>query len=186
MTTKFLGTELDTPAVGAALTGTAGRYVGNTSGAPSSGTYVTGDFAFDPTNKIVWICTAGGTPGTWTVLTKTMRICHNYSVAGPLAVPSGATNFLPGFFMPIPTGQSAELAGVYAVVRGTTSATMSINQNGSAVSSLSALTVTTTAGFTACGTPPTVANGDAFAPVISSISGTPDGLSLSFFFDVTV
>jgi hypothetical protein len=43
----------------------ASRYVGATaSGAPASGTFSTGDFVIDQTGK-VWICTAGGTPGTW-------------------------------------------------------------------------------------------------------------------------
>lgn len=41
------------------------RYVGATaSGAPVSGTFVTGDWIVDQTGKI-WICTAGGTSGTW-------------------------------------------------------------------------------------------------------------------------
>ncbi len=44
----------------------ATRWVGATaSGAPASGTYATGDFIIDQTGK-VWICTAAGTPGTWT------------------------------------------------------------------------------------------------------------------------
>ena len=43
----------------------ASRYVGATaSGAPASGTFVTGDWTIDQTGTI-WICTAGGTPGTW-------------------------------------------------------------------------------------------------------------------------
>lgn len=43
----------------------ASRYVGaTTSGAPGSGTFSTGDHVIDQTGKI-WICTAGGTPGTW-------------------------------------------------------------------------------------------------------------------------
>lgn len=43
----------------------ASRYVGGTaSGAPASGTFLTGDFVIDQTGK-VWVCTAGGTPGTW-------------------------------------------------------------------------------------------------------------------------
>ena len=49
------------------LTGatTASRYVGGTaSGAPGSGTFLTGDFVIDQTGKI-WICTSGGSPGTW-------------------------------------------------------------------------------------------------------------------------
>ena len=42
-----------------------GRIVGtNTSGAPASGTFSTGDLAWDNAGK-VWICTAGGSPGTW-------------------------------------------------------------------------------------------------------------------------
>jgi hypothetical protein len=44
----------------------ATRYVGGTaSGAPASGTYAVGDFVIDQTGKL-WICTAAGTPGTWT------------------------------------------------------------------------------------------------------------------------
>lgn len=43
----------------------ASRYVGaTTSGAPGSGTYNTGDFVIDRTG-LVWVCTAGGSPGTW-------------------------------------------------------------------------------------------------------------------------
>jgi hypothetical protein len=44
---------------------TAGRYVGQTNGAPTSGAFLVGDFADDPTNATVWICTASGSPGTW-------------------------------------------------------------------------------------------------------------------------
>lgn len=51
----------------AGLTGAtaASRYVGATaSGAPASGTFATGDFVVDQTG-VFWICTAGGSPGTW-------------------------------------------------------------------------------------------------------------------------
>ncbi|MGH7611805.1 MAG: hypothetical protein ACREN4_07275 [Candidatus Dormibacteria bacterium] len=59
--------------IGGALipTGVAGaaaatRYVGGTaSGAPATGAFLVGDFVVDQTGK-VWICTAAGTPGTWT------------------------------------------------------------------------------------------------------------------------
>lgn len=44
----------------------ASRYAGATaSGAPVSGTFAAGDVVVDQTGK-VWICTAAGTPGTWT------------------------------------------------------------------------------------------------------------------------
>jgi len=44
-----------------------GRWVGaTTSGAPTSGTYVIGDWVYDRcTPARVYVCTAGGTPGTW-------------------------------------------------------------------------------------------------------------------------
>lgn len=43
----------------------ASRYVGaTTSGSPASGTFALGDFVIDQTGN-VWVCTTGGTPGTW-------------------------------------------------------------------------------------------------------------------------
>lgn len=43
----------------------ATRWVGATaSGAPVSGTFVLGDFITDQTGKL-WLCTTGGSPGTW-------------------------------------------------------------------------------------------------------------------------
>jgi hypothetical protein len=42
------------------------RYVGATaSGAPTTGSFAVGDYVIDQTGKL-WICTAAGTPGTWT------------------------------------------------------------------------------------------------------------------------
>jgi hypothetical protein len=41
------------------------RYVGGTtSGAPTTGSFVVGDFLIDRTGK-VWVCTVAGSPGTW-------------------------------------------------------------------------------------------------------------------------
>lgn len=51
----------------ASLTGAtaATRYAGGTtSGPPTSGTFTTGDFVVSAAGR-VWVCTAGGTPGTW-------------------------------------------------------------------------------------------------------------------------
>ena len=43
------------------------RFVGmTTSGAPTTGTFVENDVVFDQTNGTIWICTASGTPGSWT------------------------------------------------------------------------------------------------------------------------
>lgn len=64
----FTGTTTAPEFSASGLTGAtaASRYVGATaSGAPASGTFAVGDFVIDQTGK-VWICTAAGTPGTWT------------------------------------------------------------------------------------------------------------------------
>ena len=61
-----------TPLAGQVFTATgltgavaATRYAGGTAaGAPSSGTFATGDFVIDQKGA-VWICTSGGSPGTW-------------------------------------------------------------------------------------------------------------------------
>lgn len=63
--------QLTAPDVAASgLTGATAtsRYAGATaSGAPASGTFAVGDFVVDQSGKI-WVCTTGGTPGTWTFL----------------------------------------------------------------------------------------------------------------------
>jgi hypothetical protein len=74
------------------LTGatSASRYVGATaSGAPASGTFSTGDFCVDLTGKI-WLCTAGGTPGTWVSLAPAPALAS--SVSWKPADPTGTTS----------------------------------------------------------------------------------------------
>jgi hypothetical protein len=67
----FTGKLTGTALIASGLTGAtaASRYVGATaSGAPASGTFSTGDWSIDQSGTI-YICTAGGSPGTWTRLT---------------------------------------------------------------------------------------------------------------------
>ncbi len=45
---------------------TASRYVGGTSGgAPTTGTFAVNDYVVDSASQTLWLCTAGGSPGTW-------------------------------------------------------------------------------------------------------------------------
>lgn len=63
----FTGTTTAPEFSASGLTGAtqASRYVGaTTSGAPASGTFVVGDFVI-ARNGHVFVCTAGGSPGTW-------------------------------------------------------------------------------------------------------------------------
>jgi hypothetical protein len=63
-TRAFTG-PVSAPGYAANLTGTSGRYVGISNGAPASGTYLINDYSADPTNRCFWFCIAGGSPGTW-------------------------------------------------------------------------------------------------------------------------
>lgn len=130
----------------------------------------------------------GATVGTQTVPQlglKTTQVTRTYAVSGSLALPSGGTNFLPPFFMTVSPGETVRFLGVQGMVRSATSVTLEVQQNGSNVSGLGAVVVGTTATRTYATAPVTVSDGDAFAPVLTAISGTPDGLSLSFLFEVT-
>ena len=65
VTSGALATDALAPTGHAGATA-ATRYVGGTtSGAPISGTFAVGDFVIDQSGA-VWVCTAAGTPGTWT------------------------------------------------------------------------------------------------------------------------
>jgi hypothetical protein len=56
-------TEVNPSGLTGATTGT--RYVGGTAGGPpASGTFVAGDYVVD-TGGLIWVCTTGGSPGTW-------------------------------------------------------------------------------------------------------------------------
>jgi hypothetical protein len=103
---------------------------------------------------------------------------YTYSVSGTLAVPSGATNYLPPFFVP----GNMQLLSVIGMTRSG-SLTLEIQYNGSNIGGLTGLTIDTTPSTNS---PTDQVNGNAgdyFAPVITSVSGA-DGLSLTFFFQV--
>ena len=55
-------------ALAATLSGTNSRLAGSTSGAPVTGSYNKGDILPDPTNGVIWICTSGGSPGSWVMI----------------------------------------------------------------------------------------------------------------------
>lgn len=84
--------------ISSGLTGatSASRYVGaTTTGAPSSGTFVTGDFVVARDGKL-WICTTGGSPGTWssdayTSGTGITVTGNSVALTVPVAVTSGGT-----------------------------------------------------------------------------------------------
>ena len=111
----------------------------------------------------------------------TFQTSQTYSVSGTLAVASGATNYLPPFFVPVEAGREVDMFGVVGMVRSG-SAVIAIQKNGSTLGSIS---VSTTPSLLLLSGSPIVSSLDYFAPVISSVSSA-DGLSLSFLFTMYV
>ena len=111
---------------------------------------------------------------------------RTFGWAGTVSVPSGGTNYITPFFEHVPSDTTVKLVSIRAVLQTGTNCVLAVNQNGSAVSGLGTVTVTVTNTTTAATTPPSVADGDEFAIVVASISGTPANLSVSLFFEITL
>ena len=121
-------------------------------------------------NGGVWV---GGNDGTF-------QITKTYTVLGPLAAAT-----LPGFSMSVPTGQVVNLIAIVAVLSAGT-CSVAVIKNGSGISGLGSIAVSTTStGYVNPTTDPnSVADLDFFAITISSPSSTGD-LSFDFVFAIT-
>lgn len=132
-----------------------------------------------------------GTPGArWATLVVPGE--STYSVSGNLVVPSGATGYLPPFFVHVPAGQSRFLVGVMGMIRGGTSVTGTFYHGlagtalpGTAIGGLAGLVYSTTVptSSTAPTVPEQVFDGDYLHFVPTAVSASPDGLSCSFFWE---
>jgi len=100
------------------------------------------------------------------------QISHTYAWTGTVVVPSGATGYLPPFFMPA----VCMLLGVMTLDRAG-SCTLSIEQDGSVIAT--GVPVGTSPAFTSITAE--VAANDYFQPVVTATSGA-DGLTCSFYF----
>ena len=88
-TTGYIGTASGIKSLGLAVGMTGAiqpsRYAGaTTSGAPATGTFIAGDFTIDLTGA-QWVCTAGGTPGTWAKIASVGATAAGASAVGDTA-----------------------------------------------------------------------------------------------------
>lgn len=121
----------------------------------------------------------GGAPGLTSFL-----IGHTYAVSG-LVNPvggGGIIGYLPPFVVPVMSGQTVDLLGVWNVLRAGT-ATIAIEQGGGVLFNVN---VTTTKTFTSwSGSPLSLSDGDELNPAVSTSSGA-DGLTLTFVLEIGV
>lgn len=115
----------------------------------------------------------------------TTRVAHTWAISGAIAVPSGDTDFICPFYVPVPTGQTAALAACRYSINSGTSATVKLQKNGVDATGFTAISVTTTPATT---DPANVAlaDGDALALVVTAVSASPTNMSFTVWIEYTV
>lgn len=103
----------------------------------------------------------------------------SYAVQGALA-----TGELPIFYVPVPVGQVVLLESVRAKIASGTSCAVSVQRNGSGVTGLTGITVTDTSTTTSLGTPLAMSNNDEIGLDVTTVTGTPTNLSLTYYFAI--
>lgn len=112
-------------------------------------------------------------------------IPHTWAIYGAVAVPSGDTDFILPFFVPVPSGQGVVVVGARHKINSGTSVTATVNKNGSAITGLSALSITTTATTSTATAGNVCADGDALALVVSAVSGSPKNMTFTLYLKYT-
>ena len=117
-------------------------------------------------------------PGDWT---GTIRLSHTWAVGGEIKVPSGSTDFIGGFFVDLPSGQSSKIVKArFKCYDG--SITVKVVQN--TTDKVTGISVNSTAGnndFTDFD----MSDGDWIGIVITAVSGTPHALQFTLYEDRT-
>lgn len=189
------------------LTGAVGatRYVGGTTTlAPTTGTFVVGDWIIARDGRH-WICTVAGTPGTWVDVAATAPSAPSGAAGGDLTgtypnplllSPSHLAVFSKSGTLAVTTGTgrfrfpfAATLLGVTAAVNTAptgSSLICDVNKNGTTIFSTTANRPTIAAGAFATTTEPApdvtaIAAGDELRVNISQIGSTIAGADLTVF-----
>jgi len=134
-----------------------------------------------PTNDQVLTADSSKTGGMkWASLTT--QIPHAYTIQGEIKVPSGDTDFIPQFYVPVPSGKTVKVVKCTYKINSGTSATVKLQKNGSDITGFTSISVTTTKSST---TPTAVslADGDAVALVVTAVSGTPKNMSFTIIIE---
>lgn len=105
-------------------------------------------------------------------------------ITGPINVAAGDVDYIAPAFLSIPAGFAAVITAVRGRINSGTNANVRVTQNGTTLTGLSSVTVTT-AGVSVTGLNLTVADGDLIAPVVNSTSGSPQNMSLMVSYKLT-
>lgn len=127
------------------------------------------------------------TAGHTHTFTKTTRLPHTWAISGEIKVPSGDTDYILPFFVPIPSGQTVTVRGARYRINSGTSATVTLQKrtSGTATAISTGLSVTTTETSTT-GLTTTLADNDRLEIVVTAVSATPTHMTFCVFLDYAV
>lgn len=108
---------------------------------------------------------------------------HTYAISGDIAVPSGGTDYIVPFYMPVKAGTTVKLISVRYSIYSGTSATIKLTQNGSDITGFTDMSATTT-DTTTDSTDVSISNMDEIALVVTAVSGSPTNLTCTLIFEV--
>ena len=130
--------------------------------------------------------------GTWRILsdrlldgkarvahTTNLSMPHTWAVAGEVKVPVGNTDVIPGFFIPLSSGnQNTYIASAYYQIGSGTSVTAKLQKNGVDITGYTNISITPTAAavFTSVGP---LNAGDYIQLIPTAVAGTPENLSFT-------
>lgn len=114
--------------------------------------------------------------------TRTIQVGHTYTISGSIAVPSGDTDFICPFFVPVLSGTTVTLKRARHIINSGTSVTCKLQKNGADLSGYTGISVTTTAASTTADA--TLADNDKLALVVTAVAGSPKNLSFTLVFEI--
>jgi len=113
-----------------------------------------------------------------TPISSSTVIPHTWVVPNAVTVPTGTTDSIPPMIVSLPTGRTAKLLSLRRSILGGTSATFKLQRNGADITGYTGLSATTTIAQTDA-TDVTLTDGDKIQPIVTAVSGSPVGLSIS-------
>ena len=111
-------------------------------------------------------------------------IPHTFTVGGPVNVQVGQVDYILPFFVKVPSTQTVKLISARHRINSGTSATAKVQVNGSDATGFTGMSVTTTSADTDP-TDITLSNNDVVSLVVTAVSGSPQNMSVTVFFEYT-
>jgi len=111
---------------------------------------------------------------------------HTFAVTGEIKVPSGDAEYIPGFYVPAPTGQTVRIMGARARINSGTSVTYKLQLNDVDVPGSLGLTAVPAGATTTLATPLAVGNEGRVNVVVTAVAGIPKNLSITVYLEYSV